>query len=1072
MTNTTIKTKLFSLIIVLTMLVSIMPFSEIVAYAADNSYETIALDEEKKVTLNGDTVTEKIFAFTPSESGEYAFYSYDSQYDTYGYICDENGQELEYNDDYGATSQFCVHYEMTAGTTYLLKAEFYNTDNIGSMNVKVIKKPAISSISFDVDILTYAVGNVLDLFYYYSVEPFASDRTSLVWESSDESIAYVDDENVHFCAPGTVTITLSDGDDVSDSITLTVLAPEDMAIDTEYIADHSTLDAVTYKFVPEEDGNYGFYAYDTDGQYMIVKVYDSNFLNIVNNSGYGDTSGCLYLNAGEIYYLVLDCEIGVDPYKTKVMRLGEATGVSLNYTSYDGTVGGGVQLKSIFPMGELPESVSWSSSDQTVAAVDPNGYVYFLEPGSVTITVTSISGFSASCEITVAQHVHEAQEWNRSENYHYSYCVCGEYIEAEHIFGSNNICEDCGYEYCEHTYTEYDCFEDYHSARCDICNAHIDEEHKYDASEKCVCGYFEHEHVFDTYDYDPTYHWTACSLCGMELSEDETYTHEYNADDVCECGRKHFTDGIYIGATLLRDGEYIDNDGNVSSFAPKNGHAYFKDGALTLNNFRIVNQDQNPIYDSSAIYSELDLELILVGNSYLEAVGDDVIYLAMADLTISGDGAIYIFSRRVFDGYGYYTGDGIDVNAGHLTVNSGTLCVDSSSSGFEIGGDIEINGGSFYIESDSDGIEADGDIIINGGFFDLYTDDDGIDADGAITINKGIFNFDSDCCAIYSNGGITFGAAMGEQNVVGDDGAFSWSDSNDNTIENGQLLPEDEDRTILEYDWIDESLKILVFNGEVQNPIGTVYNNDDKLILNVDYTVELSAEVKNIGTYFATVTGIGDYVGTYIVPFAVHKVYELKGDTDLKLNAESMVSDICSMVKFTALTDSEYTFAINMPSGYAHVIVYNDIFDYIDHHFDNNGEITFKLELEAGETVYFDVYTEREKSVFTEMSVEFICNEHNMDDGVVAIAPACETEGVITYTCEYGCGHSYNETIPALEHDYIRVARYYIECALCGEGVCDHMCHKDGLDALVWKIFEFIYDLFGIESECDCGEIH
>ena len=42
---------------------------------------------------------------------------------------------------------------------------------------------------------------------------------------------------------------------------------------------------------------------------------------------------------------------------------------------------------------------------------------------------------------------------------------------------------------------------------------------------------------------------------------------------------------------------------------------------------------------------------------------------------------------------------------------------------------------------------------------------------------------------------------------------------------------------------------------------------------------------------------------------------------------------------------------------------------------------------------------------------------HDMDAGVITTAPTCNDEGIKTYTCKRGCGHTETETVSAIDHD-------------------------------------------------------
>ena len=67
-------------------------------------------------------------------------------------------------------------------------------------------------------------------------------------------------------------------------------------------------------------------------------------------------------------------------------------------------VGGSTLLFfSYMPRNALAEAVTWSSSDESVAAVDQQGTVTALAPGTAAITVTSLRGLTVSCTVTVTE---------------------------------------------------------------------------------------------------------------------------------------------------------------------------------------------------------------------------------------------------------------------------------------------------------------------------------------------------------------------------------------------------------------------------------------------------------------------------------------------------------------------------------------------------------------------------------------------------------------------------------------------------------------------------------------------
>ena len=87
----------------------------------------------------------------------------------------------------------------------------------------------------------------------------------------------------------------------------------------------------------------------------------------------------------------------------KAPSIVSVSGVTLNKTSLTLTEGGSETLvATVNPGNATDKSVSWSSSDATVASVDVSGKVTALKAGSATITVmTADGGKTATCTVTV-----------------------------------------------------------------------------------------------------------------------------------------------------------------------------------------------------------------------------------------------------------------------------------------------------------------------------------------------------------------------------------------------------------------------------------------------------------------------------------------------------------------------------------------------------------------------------------------------------------------------------------------------------------------------------------------------
>ena len=115
-----------------------------------------------------------------------------------------------------------------------------------------------------------------------------------------------------------------------------------------------------------------------------------------------------YEIAAGTYYL----ETGAESYVPYLFRINyvkkdqrvDVSGVSLNYEDETLSKGNTLQLiADVSPSDATDKTVSWITSDPTVAEVDNNGLVTAVNCGTATITVkTTDKEFTDSCEITVA----------------------------------------------------------------------------------------------------------------------------------------------------------------------------------------------------------------------------------------------------------------------------------------------------------------------------------------------------------------------------------------------------------------------------------------------------------------------------------------------------------------------------------------------------------------------------------------------------------------------------------------------------------------------------------------------
>jgi uncharacterized protein YjdB len=101
------------------------------------------------------------------------------------------------------------------------------------------------------------------------------------------------------------------------------------------------------------------------------------------------------------------CAVSVTSGNTNI----PVTGVALNKQSASLTVGGSETLyATVSPPNATNQSVTWYSSNTSVATVSQSGYVYASSAGSAAITVTTLDGnYTAACYVTVSAVVNPNQ---------------------------------------------------------------------------------------------------------------------------------------------------------------------------------------------------------------------------------------------------------------------------------------------------------------------------------------------------------------------------------------------------------------------------------------------------------------------------------------------------------------------------------------------------------------------------------------------------------------------------------------------------------------------------------------
>ena len=314
----------------------------------------------------------------------------------------------------------------------------------------------------------------------------------------------------------------------------------------------------------------------------------------------------------------------------------------------------------------------------------------------------------------------------------------------------------------------------------------------------------------------------------VSISEDTTFYAKWGAP-------------ISIDERDLKDGEYLSNDGKITNTAPKGGYAYYKDGVLTLNNFKWIIDKEHFNTDDSLLTLYRDIKMVLKGENELSY---DNLYSGdyknvignpgdISELTVEGDGSLTM--RNGYYGFNVgsviFNGGSINVQSlddciitDSLTINGGNFrLVSMEDEAFDVTDDVVINDGVIYAYAHDNGAEIGGDLYINGGSIDLKADDYGFDVSSEIIITDGYVRIlTSDNC-LDAN---TIDISGGTLNLMSSSG---WAiDTEFIDISGGQFLLDGRDYVI----------DAITLNISGENTAIYAYKGVNVIELNVDESVE------------------------------------------------------------------------------------------------------------------------------------------------------------------------------------------------------------------------------------------
>ena len=348
-------------------------------------------------------------------SGETVAYNFTAPQDG-KYILWEEESHLLVMEVYRATGDFLsqtqgfVQFEATAGESYLIKIENINSQTTQSL-IQLDQAVPTQSISL---IESQPIEGFSGETQYANLQHFPANawRAEKTWESSDPNVAEPMYTSAEMCGiqlkqPGTATITATGSDGIEISFTITSRSTSStMELDVPV---HFTLGGSTeaFSFTAQESGRYNVTEASQDFSQPMPNI------EILEESGRWLCGGWHELQfeavAGETYIVkfISSTDQSIE-YEYCMTKATATEGITLEpMSSVMGYSGASYYLPvEYLPAGACQEPVTWTVADPEIVTIYGQDYscrIVLGNPGTTTVTATTQSGFSASCEVTVME---------------------------------------------------------------------------------------------------------------------------------------------------------------------------------------------------------------------------------------------------------------------------------------------------------------------------------------------------------------------------------------------------------------------------------------------------------------------------------------------------------------------------------------------------------------------------------------------------------------------------------------------------------------------------------------------
>lgn len=315
---------------------------------------------------------------------------------------DVNNDKVSWeSSDYNVAQVFYYNGEVTAidrygyrGTVNII-AKTCDGSNLSDTCEITVWQP-VTSVSLEKHECSMKVGETTTL--RTSISPNEADNKNLVWTSSNESVATVENGVVtaHASGKARISVTTADGSELSDDCEITVFQPV-IGVNVEprtlTLKSIGATKQLTADVLPENADNRNVKW--SSANTSVCLVMDNGMVVAVGEGSSVVTATTV--DGGFTDFCVVNVELPVDDKRP-------VTGIKLEQNSVTlSNIGETVKLKAtVLPADADNPNIQWESSDRTVCLVMNDGTVVAIGAGSAIITATTEDGgFSAQCVVVV-----------------------------------------------------------------------------------------------------------------------------------------------------------------------------------------------------------------------------------------------------------------------------------------------------------------------------------------------------------------------------------------------------------------------------------------------------------------------------------------------------------------------------------------------------------------------------------------------------------------------------------------------------------------------------------------------